>query len=265
MELLDRLERYYDAAPRADARAERLGPFVLFVREGAGWPYYGRPAFGAQRFSSDDVQAVRIRMRELGIPEQFEWVGEVSPGLAAAAEEAGLHVHEHPLMVLEGQVLAPESPDGAVVETLSGAAELAAVDAVQHLGFGQPGTLVGPAGLKQLRAAIAAVPDDRLAGQRDAAERGLVRRAVARMDGAIVGAGAHKPVGDTSEIVGVATLPAYRRRGLAGAVTAELAADARRNGVDTVFLSAGDDDVARLYGRLGFVRVGTAYIAEPAG
>ena len=53
------------------------------------------------------------------------------------------------------------------------------------------------------------------------------------------------------------------RRDQRGAVTAELAADARRGGADLVLLSAGDDDVARLYGRLGFVRVGTAYIAEP--
>jgi hypothetical protein len=32
-----------------------------------------------------------------------------------------------------------------------------------------------------------------------------------------------------------------------------------------VFLSAGGDDVARVYGRVGFRRVGTACIAEPAG
>lgn len=66
-----------------------------------------------------------------------------------------------------------------------------------------------------------------------------------------------------SEIVGVGTLPAARRRGLASSVTAALVADARERGVDTVFLSAGDDDVARMYARLGFRRVATALIAEP--
>ena len=30
-----------------------------------------------------------------------------------------------------------------------------------------------------------------------------------------------------------------------------------------MFLSAGSDDVARMYGRLGFERVGTAGIAQP--
>jgi hypothetical protein len=32
----------------------------------------------------------------------------------------------------------------------------------------------------------------------------------------------------------------------------------------TVFLSAGSEDIARVYGRLGFERVGTACLAEPA-
>jgi RimJ/RimL family protein N-acetyltransferase len=32
----------------------------------------------------------------------------------------------------------------------------------------------------------------------------------------------------------------------------------------TVFLSAQDDAVARVYERVGFVRVGTACMAEPA-
>jgi ribosomal protein S18 acetylase RimI-like enzyme len=260
--VLDRLERYYDAAPRSDARAEQVGPFTLFVKEGAGWPYYARPTLGGSEFTAGDVDAVRARQRELSQPEAFEWVDEVSPSLAPAAAAGGLHVHRHPLMLLQGEVLAPDPPAGAVLEIVAGAAELAWIDAVQRLGFDQRDTLTGPAGLEEVRLAVAEVPDDRIAHQRITLERGLMRLAVARMDGAIVCAGGHKPVGDTSEIVGVATLPVYRRRGLAGAVTAALASDARRNGADAVFLSAGDDDVARLYGRLGFVSVGTACIAE---
>jgi predicted GNAT family acetyltransferase len=40
--------------------------------------------------------------------------------------------------------------------------------------------------------------------------------------------------------------------------------DARERGVRTIFLSAQDDAVARVYERVGFVRVGTACIAEPS-
>ncbi|MFF3401980.1 GNAT family N-acetyltransferase [Streptomyces sp. NPDC002659] len=86
--------------------------------------------------------------------------------------------------------------------------------------------------------------------------------AAAVEDGKALCAGQHQPVGPISEIVGVGTLPTARRRGLALAVTAALVADARSRGVETLFLSAGDDD-APIYARLGFRRVATALIAEP--
>ncbi|WP_405407995.1 GNAT family N-acetyltransferase [Streptomyces decoyicus] len=72
------------------------------------------------------------------------------------------------------------------------------------------------------------------------------------------------PVGAVSEIVGVGTLPTARRRGLGLAVTAALVADARSRGVEPVFLSAGDEDVTRIYARLGFRRIATALIVGPA-
>ena len=59
------------------------------------------------------------------------------------------------------------------------------------------------------------------------------------------------------------TLPSARRRGLGAAVTAELAALVIAGGAHTVFLSAADSAVARVYAGLGFRRVGTAMIAEP--
>jgi predicted GNAT family acetyltransferase len=59
----------------------------------------------------------------------------------------------------------------------------------------------------------------------------------------------------------VATLPAMRRRGLGAAVTGALVADALAHGAQIVFLSAGSEDVARVYARLGFRRIGTACIA----
>jgi predicted GNAT family acetyltransferase len=65
-----------------------------------------------------------------------------------------------------------------------------------------------------------------------------------------------------AEIVGVATLPAVRRQGLGGAVTALLVEHALSIGVETVFLSAASDDVARVYERLGFRRTGTACFVQ---
>ena len=58
-------------------------------------------------------------------------------------------------------------------------------------------------------------------------------------------------------------VPRARRLGVGAAITHALVEDARRRGVETVFLSAQDDAVARVYERVGFVRVGTACVAEP--
>jgi GNAT superfamily N-acetyltransferase len=95
--------------------------------------------------------------------------------------------------------------------------------------------------------------------------RGLTITAVAVDADGPLAVGSHQPVGDVTEIVGVGTLPVARRRGLGAAVTSRLVDDAHGRGVEIVFLSAGSEDIARAYARLGFRRIGTACIAEPAG
>ncbi|MBC6459360.1 GNAT family N-acetyltransferase [Actinomadura sp. HBU206391] len=268
--LLDRLEQYYDAVPRPSARVEEFGPLTLFVKEGRGWPFYGRPARGWQGgVDAADVARVRTRQRELGVPESFEWVAETTPALRAAVEESGLVVHEHPLMVLF-----PDAPAAAGPEVAAGSPvrilgpddpTLPSASAVQHLAFAEPGTGVGSADVADVAEAVRARLADGSAEYLAARIRkGLTVMAAAVQDGTALCAGQHQPVGAVSEIVGVGTLPAARRRGLGRAVTAALVADARSRGVRTVFLSAGDVDVARMYGGLGFRRIGTALIAEPA-
>ncbi len=268
-QLLDRLEQHYDAVPRSGARVEDFGPLTLFVREGPGWPLYARPTPGRSgAVSAADVTRVRVRQRELGAPESFEWVAETAPGLREAAEEAGLMVHEYPLMVL-----GPDAPTPAVPERADGVAIrsvgpddplLPSALAVPHLAFAQPGTRVGAAGLAELGEAVRSRAGDGSVERAAARIRaGLTRVAAAVEDGGALCAGQHQPVGPVSEIVGVGTLPTARRRGLGHAVTAALVADARSRDVETLFLSAGDEDVARIYARLGFRSVATALIAEP--
>ncbi|MFB7664236.1 GNAT family N-acetyltransferase [Kitasatospora sp. NPDC056138] len=267
--VLDALEQYYDAVPRSSARVEDFGPLSLFVREGEGWPFYARPTLGgAGPVRADDVARVLSRQRELGAPESFEWVAETTPSLRAAAEACGLHVHAHPLMVLAPDAPTPRITAHADVTVRVLGPEdpaLAAALAVPRLAFAEPGTRIGAAGPAELAEASRTAARDgsteRVAGR---IRTGLTRVAVAVTDGTALCSGMHQPVGEVTEIVGVGTLPAARRRGLAHLVTAALVADARALGTRTVFLSAGDEDVARVYARLGFRPVGTALIAEPA-
>jgi predicted GNAT family acetyltransferase len=126
------------------------------------------------------------------------------------------------------------------------------------------GTAVGEIGVTALAGQAAEASPALLARQRERLVAGRTVTAVALVDGDPVAVGSHQPVGGVSEVVGVATLPALRRRGIAAAVTGLLAADALGRGVETLFLSAGSEEIARVYARVGFRRVGTACIAEPA-
>ncbi|MET9605420.1 GNAT family N-acetyltransferase [Streptomyces sp. NPDC006512] len=262
--ILDALERYYDTVPRhGGARAEDFGPLTLFVQEGTGWPYYARPALGGPAATAADVERVRERQRELELPEAFEWVAETSPSLRAAVEAAGLHVHAHPLMALDADAepLAPH-PDVRILDAADPL--LAAAVTVPALAFSAPGTALGEAGPAELAVALAGPEvEQRRARVAELLTASRTAMAAAVRDGVVLCSGMYNPVGDVAEVVAVGTLPAARRQGLALAVTAALVARARERGARTVFLSAGDEDVARIYGRAGFRRVGTALIAEP--
>ncbi|MEU8297329.1 GNAT family N-acetyltransferase [Micromonospora sp. NPDC048909] len=271
-DLFDRLERFYDAVPRDAARVEEYGGLVLFVRDGGGFPFYARPRRDATEPPSlADVNAARERQRELGLPEAFEWVHETTPELLPVARSAGLAVLEAPLMVLDPatlpdpatlsdvpvRVLDPDSPDFA--------ADVAARRAVAAVAFAAAGTAPGDAGPAQRDAAmteleLAALDEERA---RIADGRRLSVVAATAADGALA-SGMAMRVGDVAEIAGVGTLPTARRRGLGAAVTATLARELHDAGTELIFLSAGSEEIARVYLRVGFRRIGTACIAEPA-
>jgi GNAT superfamily N-acetyltransferase len=278
-DVFTRLERFYDAVPRDAAVVEEIGGFVLFVNDGKGWPYYARPRLGGGTPSAADVTAVRQRQRDLGVPEAFEWVHETTPDLLAVARSAGLDVLLAPLMVLESAALVPDLPlPGAAIRFLEPAsptfgADISMSRAVGRLGFGAPanattvqtGSLVVEVAGPAQRDAVPPLSDEAVSE--------LVRRHLSgRMTSAVVesprdgilACGSVQRVGVVAEVAGVATLPSARRRGYASQLTASLARHALVEGSDLVFLSAGDDDVARLYSKVGFRRIGTACIAEPA-
>jgi ribosomal protein S18 acetylase RimI-like enzyme len=238
----------------------------LFVKAGPGWPYYARPVPGGPVPSAGAIERARSRQRELGVPEALEWIHDLVPELLGVARRAGLRVKEAPLMVLgAGRWRTPEPPPGVTVRLLGADdAALAASGAVAVIGFGSAGTAIGGAGPREREAAAAGQSSAELDFLSDRIRQGLTQPAVAEDAGGPLASGSHQPVRDTAAIVGVATLPCARRRGLATLVTAALVEDARRRGCDMIFLEADSLEVARIYARLGFERVGTACIAEPA-
>lgn len=265
-EVIERIDAFCDAVPRRRARADEYGPLVLFVPTGPGWPYYARPRRGARPLiSAEDVRAVRARQRELIIPESFEWIEQVAPEMAAAAAAAGLEVQTHPLLVLASPPRAPALPPGVAVRVVAPEdQELDRIWAVPAVAFGHPGTSAGEAGAAE-RDKIAADHDGgTIAMLRERLRSGHSVLAAAFGPDGPLAAGSCQAVGGVAEITGVGVLPSSRRQGLGAAVTALLARDALVRGVETVFLSASDDAVARVYARIGFREIGTAMIAEPS-
>jgi len=134
--------------------------------------------------------------------------------------------------------------------------------AVAEVGFRTGGVAIGEEGTQERDDAAAGQSVEGTAFRRERIRKGYTVMAVAEDASGPIGIGSYQPIDEVAEIVGVATLPIARRRGVGAAITAALVEDARnRRGVEVVFLTAASTDVARIYGRVGFGQIATACIA----
>jgi predicted N-acetyltransferase YhbS len=259
--LLECIERYVAAAPLPDARIRPVGGLDVPIGDPA-WPYPAHPRAGAGPVTADDVRAAVALQEEAGLPAALEWVPERSPGTAAAARAAGLTVEELPLLVAVDPVelLLP----AGVRLYLVGADDpaLPRYQRVAATAFAHPGG-ASDAGDVPLDTSDEARARTEVLRERIASGRTVLMVAVE--NGEPVAVGSHQPVDidgtEVSEVVGVATLPRLRGRGLGAGVTSALVAHATET-ADMVFLAAGDDDVARVYERVGFARLATSAVAD---
>jgi GNAT superfamily N-acetyltransferase len=269
--LLDRIERYFVLAPLADAQVRTVGPLDVPIGS-TEWPYPARPRPGREGdVTVQDVRAATALQEQAGLPTALEWLGDRCRGLAGVARSAGLVVEDLPLLVADDpvEVLLPAE----VRLYLVGADDpkLGLYQRLAELAFASPGPLVAaPAGAGGRTPDVALgdpgpaqLPPTEALRERVASGRTVMMVAVD--DGQPVAIGSHQPVDvdgtEVSEIVGVATLPRFRGRGLGAGLTSALVEHARQT-AGLVFLAAGDDDVARVYERVGFARVGTTCLAE---
>ena len=75
----------------------------------------------------------------------------------------------------------------------------------------------------------------------------------ALVDGEVVGGASWSdPIDGMTEVGGIAVLEPFRRRGIAGALTAAATREGLRAGATLVLLSPGDDGAQRVYERAGF-------------
>jgi GNAT superfamily N-acetyltransferase len=252
-DVLRRIDEFCNTVPRRWTRTVDDGPLRLFVRTGAGWPYYARPIPGSPRVSVEDVRRMRARQRSLGVPEAFEWVPAQAPTMTDAVAGTGLPVRLCPLLVLDGDPVPTPFPRGCSARLLGPAdGDLAtasgALNSVAAAAFGamSPGA-PDESAVAALRADLAA---------------GTVARLLVTDDEGPVAAGSAQRAGDVVELVGIGTAQRARGRGIGAAVTSALAGAARSAGAGLVFLAAGDDTATRVYERVGFRRAGECGLTD---
>jgi GNAT superfamily N-acetyltransferase len=269
--LLDRIERYFSLAPLPDARVHPVGALEVPIGS-QEWPYPARPRHGREGdVSVADVRAAVELQERSGLPASLEWLGDRCRGLAGVARGAGLQVDELPLLVSVDQVEVLLPVDVRLYLVGGDDPQLAYYQLLTQHAFATPGTAAAvaagsaPAPPAPGRGSAELPPTTVL---RERVISGRTVMMVAVDAGEVVAVGSHQPVDvdgrEVSEIVGVATMTRFRGRGLGAGLTSALVEHARQT-AELVFLSAGDDDVARVYERAGFAWVGTSCVAERCG
>lgn len=206
-----------------------------------------------------DLQAalslLRAEFGRRGRRPRFEFVAEYVPALAPALLAAGFAEEARQQLMIctsDSWRSAPTAP-GLEIAELSQAStveEMQTFLTLQRQGFD---------------------PESRNPSAEEEARRflgtlGAGRAFVARLEGGPAGAGMYSsPLDGITEVVGLATLEPYRRRGIATALTAQAVSSALKGGVEVVCLTAADARAGRVYERVGFVPYATMLAYVDAG
>ena len=226
-------------------------PFLLFFNPNDDLRFYnyGVPVEPVSYLSDGVLASLRIVFAAHSRLLRFEFIAEADPELAAPFPDSGLaEAGSNPLLVCTPDSLQPPAEVvGLAIRRLtpdSPRTNLTTFISVQGRGFGEE---------ERVEPTDAQVED-------------LRRRAgkgshpfLSVLDGRPVAAGAYTaPLGGFTELVGIATLAEYRRRGIAAALVTAMTRAAFDAGVRVAFLSAADERAGRVYERVGFRPYATA-------
>jgi ribosomal protein S18 acetylase RimI-like enzyme len=238
-----RLQRYLRGSAARGREVVRAGPFTAFFDRGDPMRYlnYAIPEEGAAPTAEEATALTRPFAERERLP-RLEYVESEAPELATSLEAAG-YAREATLDLMTctpATLRRPALPAGAALEQVTDPERVRVLRRTQRVAFGQPAD-GATSGLGESVGLLVTVGGEPAAG-------GLF---TAPQDG-------------LTELAGIGTLPAFRRRGIAAALTAALAAEAFARGVEIAFLTPGDDDTRRVYERAGLEATTTilAYALE---
>ena len=249
---------------RAEREPVEIGLFLAAFHRTSDmiWMNYAVPI--APTDDAATVQAalplLRAEFRRRNRVLRFEYLAAMHPTLAAELELFGLSRQlAAPLMTATSADVRSTAPKGCTLQQLTAdAADSVLADflRVGKLSFGAA-------------EADATVAPQEISDLRDAIRQDRWHCLLACCD--------HRPIGvgtfctGNCELAGVGTLPDFRRRGIAAAVSSSLLAGHFAAGGDWAWLSAGDEIARALYAKVGFQDAGVQlnYIdaaeSQPAG
>jgi GNAT superfamily N-acetyltransferase len=232
----------YMRAAAGPRRGGRIGPFTVGLDTHSDDPFrnFAVPDDGACP-EAGDVDALIAHFRSAQRVPRLEYIEEMAPRVLPSLTAAGFVAEQRtPVMIATRKtVLSPRSPAGVTVREAADDADLAAATVVQHHAYQVP----HPPGQGDI---------DRLS--RLVQRGGIVVVAVDDDSGIVVGTGLVDVAAEcpgVGELAAVGVLTAFRRRGIASAVSAGLAGAALARDIGMVFLEAEPEE-ERIYRRTGF-------------
>jgi GNAT superfamily N-acetyltransferase len=249
MSQIEIIQTYLRNSARRQYKAISVPPFTVFIHPGDSLPYfnYAIPDAPVGGDLGKSLAALReVFMSHDRVP-RFEFVEAYAPDLAASLSVAGFAEESRTqLMVCTPPSYRPApAVDRLTLRRIT--AETPLDEVVMYLTTTRRG--FDPA----------AIPASRADAQRFLDDNNDNAAVLAYLDHEPVAAGMFTaPQDGLTELVGLATLEPYRRRGIGMAICAALTQIAFDRGVTLALLTAADERAGRVYERVGFHSVGSA-------
>ncbi len=256
-QLLEQVEADTRSVLTDDHETMNVGPFMAAFHRDSDLVWYNyavpnAPTANDLACVSDAVGRLRQLFGERNRTLRFEFFEALWPLLGPALETCGLKLQgKRPLMLCAPSDLQRVTASGFSVNSLDeGADEETLTEFViaAKVGFAMDSPEVQPKEIVE---------------QRRHLRSGRLRCAFARMNRRMVGVGTL--VVGNEELVGVGTLPEFRRRGVAASVSSHLIAEHFAHGGKVVWLTTGDAAAEAVYRKIGFRPAGVRLHYTDAG
>jgi ribosomal protein S18 acetylase RimI-like enzyme len=250
--LIQTIHSYLRVAASHHRDTEQIGSFLATFSRSSDNPFlnYAIPDDNATP-SPAEVAALIAAYEQRSRKPRLEYVTQLAPAVEGVLIDAGFCIEGHlPLMTCtpESAQSLPVPPGIELILPVSDT-DLLTTISVQNEAYGE--SLPESSAIANLRNSL------------DAGGLAVLARTIAT--GEPVGAGVCTiPSHQTTEIAGIGVRSAFRRRGVAGAMTTRLVQESFAAGISFPFLMAAQEAEKRIYDRAGFFAIGEIiHISHP--